>query len=110
METKTAHGIVDALAISGEVLIPLVILKSNQENSQNFLGFIPGFTMKTIVESSEDICKEKLKKYLVSKLKTMKELGEPFPFFPTRAEIMSEYDNVKCIEFVKVKSEQRKDQ
>jgi len=40
----------------------------------------------------------------------MKELGEPFPFFPTRAEIMSEYDNVKCIEFVKVKSEQRKDQ
>ena len=71
MTNKTPAGMVDALSATGEVLIPLVLLKSKQENSQNFIGFIPGFVMKNCVESSEELCKEKLKQYLI-KLSTTK--------------------------------------
>ena len=53
-------------------------------------------------------CKTKLKEYLVKKLKIMKQNDEPFPFFPTKEEIMKDYDNVEIVEFIKVTSKDRK--
>ena len=91
MANITSFGKADSLA-SGEVLIPLVVLKKS-ENS--FAGFIPGFVMKSIVENSPEECLANLKTYLTQKLKIMKENGEPFPFFPNRNEIMKDIEKNK---------------
>ena len=105
---KQPAGMPDSMAISGEVLIPIVLLKSSYKDSKNFIGFIPGFLMKNIVNEDEQLCKQKVKEYLINKLKLMKENNEVFPFFPTKEEIMKEYDNVYSVDFVKVKSDERK--
>lgn len=106
---KTTHGKVDALAVNGELLIPIVILKNDNKSSEHpFLGFIPGFLMKNVNGKTLEECKEKLLNYLKQKLQRMMQEDEPFPFFPTREEILKDFDNVELIEFIKVKSEKRK--
>lgn len=93
----------DALEHYGELHIPLVILKNESPNSTfPYLGFIPGFLMKNINGTTIDECKSKLKEYLIQKLKIMKQNNEPFPFFPTREEIMKDFSGVELIEFVKI--------
>ena len=47
---------------------------------------------------------------LVKKLKMMKQNDAPFPFFPTKEEIMKDYDNVEIVEFIKVTSKDRKNE
>ena len=106
---KTTNGKVDALAISGELCIPLVILKNDNKASElPFLGFIPGFLMKNVNGKTLEDCKEKLLNYLKQKLQRMMQEDEPFPFFPTKEEILKDFDNVELVEFIKVKSEKRK--
>ena len=106
---NTSYGRIDALAQTGEVSIPLVIIRNTTENvSIPYIGFIPGFLMKNVNGHTVDECKTKLKEYLVKKLKMMKQNDEPFPFFPTKEEIMKDYDNVEIVEFIKVTSKDRK--
>lgn len=100
MAKITSFGKADAI-YSGEVMIPLVVL---QKSENSFAGFIPGFVMKNIVESTAEECIAKLKTYLTQKLKTIKENGDTFPFFPNRQEIMKDFENVYKIEFIKVVS------
>lgn len=107
MANITSFGRADSLA-SGEVMIPLVVLKNPNGTNAAFSGFIPGFVMKNIVEASPEECLSKLKSYLTQKLKIMLENNEPFPFFPTRAEIMREFDGVHSIDFIKITSNARK--
>lgn len=105
----TSYGRVDALAQTGELSIPLVIIKNSIENvTIPYIGFIPGLLMKNINGYTVDECKAKLKEYLIKKLKIMKANEEPFPFFPTKEEILKEYDNVELVEFVKITSSDRK--
>lgn len=105
---QTSSGQTDALAISGELFVPLVILKNENKNITHYIGFIPGILMKNISADTLEDCKAKLKNYLVLKLKDMVKNNEPFPFFPTKEEIYKDYDNIEHLEFVKIKSENRK--
>ncbi len=105
----TSYGKVDALAQTGEVSIPLVVIKNSMESAKiPYIGFIPGFLMKNINGYTIDECKTKLKEYLINKLKIMKLNEEPFPFFPTKEEILKDYDNVELVEFIKITSNDRK--
>lgn len=103
------YGKIDALAQTGKLSIPLVVLKNTTQNS-SYIGFIPGFLMKNISAQTPKQCIEKLKEYLNTKLKTMIKQNEPFPFFPTEEEIKKDWENVEKIEFVCVKSDKRKSQ
>ncbi len=105
---QTTGGQIDALAISGELSVPLVILKNENKNVTHYIGFIPGILMKNISAETLEDCKTKLKNFLVSKLKDMVKANEPFPFFPDKEEINKEYDNIELLEFVKIKSQNRK--
>ena len=66
--------------------------------------------MKNIEMYTSDTCPNctKLKEYLINKLKIMKLNEEPFPFFPTKEEILKDYDNVELVEFIKITSNDRK--
>ena len=99
----TSFGKADSLA-SGEVMIPLVVLKNPNSTNSAYAGFIPGFVMKNIVESTPEECFAKLKSYLAQKIKTIKENGDTFPFFPNRQEIIKDFENVYKIEFIKIVS------
>lgn len=100
---------VDALAQSGELSIPLVISKKEgKENKVSYIGFIPGFLMKNIIADNVNDCKTELKNFLMNKLKQLMKNNEPFPFFPTKVEILKNYDNIESIDFIKVKSNNRK--
>ena len=100
---------VDAISITGEVDIPLVILKrENLNGSFTYSGFIPGFMAKTLSADNYDDCKKLLKEFLMEKLKRMRKDNDPFPFFPTETEIRQDYDDVFTVDFVKVKSDKRK--
>ncbi len=106
---ETSYGKIDALAETGELSVPLVVLKNDIKNSSSrFIGFIPGFLMKNIISNEKEECMLKLKTFLKKKLKVMMKNNEPFPFFPSKQEILKEYDNVELIEFIKIKSESRK--
>ena len=95
----------DAMNENGEINIPLVILKSERENSLlPYVGFIPGFFMKNINSATIEDCKFKLKEYLVQKIKILIKNDEPFPFFPTKEEIIKEYENIASIDYIKIKS------
>lgn len=107
MAQITTFGKADSLA-SGEVMIPLVILKRDYDDKSSYAGFIPGFVMKNIVEDSKEECIAKLKAYLSQRLKAMMQNGEEFPFFPTKAEIMKDFENVYSVDFIKITSNLRK--
>lgn len=103
MTKITSFGKADSLA-TGEIMIPLVILKKTQDT---YSGFIPGFVMKNIVENTPEECFAKLKVYLNQKLKSIKENGDTFPFFPNRKEILKDFENVYKIEFIKIVSNKK---
>ena len=103
MAKITSFGKADSIS-SGDILIPLVILKKAEDT---YSGFIPGFVMKNIVENTPEECFAKLKAYLTQKLKAIKENGDTFPFFPDRKEIMKDFENVYKVEFIKIVSNKK---
>jgi len=97
-------GKADSLSISGEINMPLVIIK----NSNNtFNGFIPGLTKNDIVSDSLDLCKINLKEQALNIIKDYKKNNTPFPFFPTKEELLKDFENVCYISFIKIKSTKR---
>lgn len=107
MAQITTFGKADSLS-AGEIMIPLVIIKRDYDDKSSFAGFIPGFVMKNIVENSKEECLAKLKNYLSQRLKAMMKNGEEFPFFPTKDEIMKDFENVYSVDFIKITSNLRK--
>ena len=106
---ETSYFKTDALAETGELLIPLVFIKNIcKTGNTNYIGFIPGFLMKNISAETLQECKSSLKDFLMNKLKQLKKSGEPFPFFPNKEQILKSYENVDSVEFIKIKSNSRK--
>ena len=96
---KEPFGVVCSLAVNGEIKLPLVVCKEKNQ----YVGFVPGFIMKTIVEKDIDICKIKLKDYAKQEVMRMSKNKQPFPFFPSEEEIFEDFQNVKYLEFIKIK-------
>ena len=102
-------GRVDALE-SGEIAMPLVILKKESCSRTKYVGFIPGMTSKDIISEDVDTCKKFLKTEAKNIIKQMAKNNLAFPFFPAREEIVKDYPNVMEISFIKIKSEKRQNQ
>lgn len=105
---KIPTGQIDTLSINGEIQMPLVILLKTSLTKKEYIGFIPGLTKKDIVSSDLEECKNNLKQCAQDLVKKMATENSPFPFFPTKEEIMSDFENVCYIGFVKIKSQKRK--
>lgn len=96
----SSNGEIDALEVEKVLYAPLCVAKDT--NTKMYLGFIPGFLMKNIEAPTIEDCKKDLKAYLQNKLKTMVKNNEPFPFFPSKKEILEDYKNIVDIEIVKL--------
>ena len=108
MARITNFGKIDTLTESGELLVPLVIFSRIKNSQEEFVGFIPALTKKDIVCLTKEECKTKLKQTAKQILSNMAKENKPFPFFPTKAEILEEHKNTKEIVYIKIKSEKRK--
>ncbi len=92
----------DALAVEKELNMPLVITRVVEDDVELYHGFVPGLTKEDCISPSLDSCKARLKKdadKLVDKY--LKENIE-FPFFPTKEEIIEDFENVCYIKFIKL--------
>lgn len=98
MERKP-FKVVNSLDESGEIKLPLVVVKEKGK----FVGFVPGFIMTSFVESDIEICKTKLKDYAKNEVTKMVKEKAPFPFFPSEEEIFEDFKDVKYLEFIKIK-------
>ena len=94
----------DSLFNNGEVKIPLVYIKKNDEYGERFVGFIPGFVMKNITAHSIEECKKELVSYLKQRLHAMITNKVDIPFFPDEEEIRQDYDDVYLVEFIKIRT------
>lgn len=97
----------DSLSLYGEIKAPLVIRKEEINNEVRFLGFIPGLTQVDIIENTQQECESKLKETALKLIKKLAKENAPFPFFPTRNEIMEDFRDVISIKFITIKSNKR---
>lgn len=102
-----AFGMADSLSINGEVHIPLVVLKQSKGGVVKYYGFVPGLSKMDTISTNLEECKQKLKEQTLYTIKEMAINNTPFPFFPTKDEILSDFQNVCFIAFMKIKSIKR---
>ena len=59
--------------------------------------------MTSFVERDIEICKTKLKEFAKNEISKMAKEKQPFPFFPSEEEIFADFNDVKYLEFIKIK-------
>lgn len=99
----TSFGKIDTLKEYGELKVPMVIISETKNGVTSYIGFVPGIELNKITSLSIDICKKTLLKETEEKVKNMIKNEIPFPFFPTKEEILEDYKNVCYIKFVNIK-------
>ena len=99
----SSFGKIDTLSLTGEISMPLIILKQPTERSFKYVGFIPAITASDLTDNNLEGCKKKLKQEANKILKNMAKNNTEFPFFPNKEEILQTYKNVEEIYFLKIK-------
>lgn len=100
---ETAYGLANSLIASKEVKAPLVILKKIVDNETKYIGFVPGLLMNNIESANIEDVKAKLEKQTKSFINKMLKEDKPFPFFPTKEEIIEDYPETTYLKFIKIK-------
>lgn len=99
----TSYGIANSMIASKELKAPLVIVKKIDGGNVKYCGFIPGINENDIISSNIETVKIELNKFAKEKFLDMLNSNKPFPFFPTKEEIMNNFENVEYIKFLKLK-------
>lgn len=98
IETKT----LDSRDYCEKLIVPMVIRHRKIADKMVYTGFVPGFEGKDVIGENMEECKtrlfERTKKVLIEMLKNDK----PFPFFPTKEELMEDYKDIVNITFTSV--------
>lgn len=100
---RTSFGKINALSEMHELSVPIVILQRKKLDQKQYIGFVPALTKKDIVCNSLDECKTILKQAAKDLIVNMYLTNTPFPFFPTKEEILEDFENVCYVSFIKVK-------
>ncbi len=100
MARITKMFVPDSMQVQKELKIPMVITKKIEDGVEVYHGFVPGLTKEDCISIEMAACKKLLRedtdKIIDSYLKNQKE----FPFFPTKEEIIEDFDNVCQITFI----------
>lgn len=92
----------DSRDYANELIAPMVIRKRKIADKMMFTGFVPGFAGRDVIEENIEECRRKLSlkaKKIISKM--LKE-DKPFPFFPTKEELIRDFDDIVSICFLKI--------
>lgn len=97
---KTELFKADARDLYEIINVPMIVIEHKSGKKISYAGFVPGLTKKDVLSVDYDECKFEIQKKTLELIKKV----ETMPFFPTKEEIMEDYENVKCIMFLQVKS------
>lgn len=97
----------DSLSVTGEIHIPLVIIKKSKLLETFYHGFIPGLTAKDVICKTIKECEQSLNTLAKELIEKYAKEKQEFPFFPTEKEIRENFDNVTKINFIKLTSQKR---
>ena len=100
---ESAYGLANSLIASKEVKAPLVILKKMEDNTVKYIGFVPGLIMNNVEGSDIELVKTNLTKQTKNFINKMLKDNTPFPFFPTKEEILQDYPDTAYLKFIKIK-------
>ena len=93
---------IDSRDYMDNIILPMVIRKRKIDNEIKFTGFVPGFYEKDIIEDNLEKCKELLLERTKEKVSKMLKDDSPLPFFPTKEELMEDFNDIVHITFIKV--------
>lgn len=100
---NTTEFKIDAMLLSKEVKLPLVVREKVIDGRISYVGFVPGLLMMDIVGYDLETVKKDLETVAKKIVVNMLENNEPFPFFPTKEEILKDFENVVYLKLVKLK-------
>jgi len=99
---RNISATLDARDEGKDLIVPMVIRKRKINEKMMFTGFVPGFEGRDVIEENIDDCKKKLSSKTQKTVEKMLKENSPFPFFPTKEELMQDFDDVVSICFVKI--------
>lgn len=99
---KNISATLDSRDYVNELVVPMVIRKRKINNQIVFTGFVPGFVGKDVIDEDLESCKKKLSEKTKTKLIDMINQNSPFPFFPTKEELLEDFDDIVSITFASV--------
>lgn len=85
-----------------EISLPMVIRYRKVNGVLTYTGFIPGMTKKDVIDSDFETCKNLLKEETKKLVLRYLEEKKIFPLFPTKEELLEDFDDIKSISFVKI--------
>lgn len=97
---KTELFKADARDLYEIINVPMVIIEHKLKNHVVYAGFVPGLTKKDVLTNDYEECKTELQKVTLELIKNIKTM----PFFPTKDEILDDFEGVKAIMFLQVKT------
>ena len=92
----------DAMQENKVLNVPMVITRVEEEGVEVYHGFVPGLTKEDSIAVSIDACKKLLKEETEKLVDKYLKEGKEFPFFPTKEEIIQDFDGVCQITFIKL--------
>ena len=99
--TKTS---LDSRDYFEKLSLPMVIIKRKINNEFKYTGFVPGFDGEDVIEDELEKCKDALYKRTKERVVKMIKANSPFPFFPTKEELLEDFDDIVYITFTKVEN------
>ncbi len=97
---KTELFKADARDLYEQINVPMVITEHKNRNRVVYAGFVPGLTKKDVLTTDYEECKAEIHKLTLELIKQV----DVMPFFPTKEEILEDFDDVKAIMFLQIKT------
>lgn len=98
----TIQNSIDSRKISEYLMLPMVIRHRKIDNEMVYTGFIPGMTEIDIIEKDFSLCKKQLKSKTRLLVVDYIENNRNFPFFPTKEELLEDFEDIVSISFIKI--------
>ena len=104
MPRITCAGKTNTLKENNELKMPLVVIYKKENGTTEYHGFIPGMTTKNYISKTKEDCKSGLNKLAKELVTQYVKTKTSFPFFPTKEEILNDFENVVDVTFIKIVS------
>ena len=92
----------DSMQVEKELKLPLVVTKVAENGVYVYHGFVPGFTKEDCRATTQESCVKMLKGEVDKLIDYYLKNNMAFPFFPTKEEVIADFDNVCHITMIKI--------
>lgn len=99
---KITTSTLDSRDCCEKLIVPMVIRYRKIDERMLYTGFVPGFQTPDVVDENLEACKTKLFDKTRAIIIDMIQKNKPFPFFPTKEELLEDYKDIVNITFANI--------